>query len=228
MSRRGLTAREVDVAATMLRTLEPPPGVRVLILSGNKVGNAGVMALADAAAHGAFARVERLYLDSVQLGDAGLAELAGALDAGALPQLTFLDLTRNQFGDVGMMALAGAVERGALAQLTTLYLYNNKIGGVGFAALVKAFSSTCSPAKLTQLYADNNQIDEVGVTALSETVEQGRLPLLRAIHLSGNPVPPGAVDAVVQSVEARAGLESTSSSTRPTPQTCDVELAPVE
>merc|ERR1712086_1036195 len=90
LSRSGLTPADVDVAATLLRTLPSLAAVRALILSGNQFGDAGLTALSDAAAHGSLRQLERLFLDNVQLGDQGAAELAVALDTGAPPRLTFL------------------------------------------------------------------------------------------------------------------------------------------
>ena len=93
-----------------------------------------------------------------------------------------------------MTALAGAIERGALAQLTTLYLYNNKVGSAGLVALLEALASSGAPPPLERLYVDNNQIDEAGVLALTRAIEHGRLPSLRTLHLSGNPVRPQLVE----------------------------------
>ena len=84
LSRSSMAPADMDVAATLLRTLPSLAALRALLLSGNQLGDAGLTALADAAAHGALSQLERLYLDNVQLGDQAAAELAAALDTGAL------------------------------------------------------------------------------------------------------------------------------------------------
>ena len=80
-------------------------------------------------------------------------------------------------------------------------------------------------APLEKLYLDNNQIGEAGVAALSKTLRAGQLPCLKSLHLSGNPIPPKVVSAVVECVERQAGGDAPL---RPAPQTRDLESAPVD
>ena len=63
---------------------------------------------------------QELSLYGNKIGDAGLTALAKAVESGALASCQELYLQRNQIGDVGLSALASACASGALAQLKTL------------------------------------------------------------------------------------------------------------
>ena len=58
-----------------------------------------------------------LQLEANRIGDAGLTALAKAVESGALAQCTYIGPTDNQIGDVGLTALASACASGALDQL---------------------------------------------------------------------------------------------------------------
>ena len=66
---------------------------------------------------GALANLEELYLHRNKIGDAGMGALAGACASGGLANLKILYLHRNKIGDDGITALADALESssGALA-----------------------------------------------------------------------------------------------------------------
>ena len=66
-----------------------------------------------------------LALHSNKIGDAGVTALAGACASGALAQLTYLALHKNQISDSGLEALAGALRNKALPALKTLHVDNN-------------------------------------------------------------------------------------------------------
>jgi hypothetical protein len=66
-----------------------------------------------------------LSLYGNKIGDAGLTALAKAVESGALPQLKDLYLDSNQVGDIGLSALAEACASGALAQLTSIAVFGN-------------------------------------------------------------------------------------------------------
>ena len=51
---------------------------------------------------------QELHLGANKIGDAGVSALAGACASGALPQLTHLNLSANSIGDPGMQSLADA------------------------------------------------------------------------------------------------------------------------
>ena len=58
-----------------------------------------------------------------KIGDAGMSALAGAFASGALDTLQKLYLGRcSSIGDAGMSALADALSSGALASLQTFYV----------------------------------------------------------------------------------------------------------
>ena len=62
-----------------------------------------------------------------KIGDPGIIALADALGNGALPQLKELYLNSNSIGDIGIASLADALSKGALDHLQHLYLGNNKL-----------------------------------------------------------------------------------------------------
>ena len=61
---------------------------------------------------------QKLGLYGNKIGDSGVTALANACAGGALPQIKELHLYRNQIGDTGCAALASACVGGAMAQLT--------------------------------------------------------------------------------------------------------------
>ena len=58
-----------------------------------------------------------LQLGGNRIGDAGLTALAKAVESGALANCTYISLRGNQIGDVGLTALASACASGALDHL---------------------------------------------------------------------------------------------------------------
>ena len=74
-----------------------------------------------------------LSLSFNKVGNAGLTALAKAVESGALAALEFLDLERNAIGDAGISALATALTpdkdgKGALASLKTLHVNDGPLG----------------------------------------------------------------------------------------------------
>ena len=82
-----------------------------------------------------------LQLGGNRIGDAGLTALAKAVESGALAKCTYISLAGNQIGDAGLSAFAGALSSGVLASLEKLYLYSNAIGDDGMSALASACAS---------------------------------------------------------------------------------------
>ncbi len=65
--------------ATVFRKLDGPPSLKVLFLSSNAIGDAGITATSDATAFGALPNLEKLYINNNKIGDVGLTELAGSM-----------------------------------------------------------------------------------------------------------------------------------------------------
>ncbi len=103
-----------------------PAEMEVLSLSWNRIGDAGVMALAGTA--GA-ARLAALDLGYCELGDAAAAALAAAR---GLARLSTLNLGVNRIGDAGLAALAASPH---LGRLEALNLGHNPVGDAGVLAL---------------------------------------------------------------------------------------------
>ena len=64
--------------------------------------------------------MQELSLVNNQIGNAGVEALAKAAADGALASVSTLDLGRNQIGDDGMKSLSSALSMGALASLTMI------------------------------------------------------------------------------------------------------------
>ena len=76
-------------------------------------------------ASGSLGNLEFLWLNNNRIGDAGVQALAGAIASGSLANLKSLSLFNNQIGDAGVQALAGAIASGSLPSLQDLYLSGN-------------------------------------------------------------------------------------------------------
>eukprot|EP00930_Biecheleria_cincta_P056456 TRINITY_DN42573_c0_g1_i1.p1 TRINITY_DN42573_c0_g1~~TRINITY_DN42573_c0_g1_i1.p1 ORF type:complete len:908 (+),score=197.81 TRINITY_DN42573_c0_g1_i1:33-2726(+) len=197
---KKLSASDCEVMATVLRKLKGPPCLRVLFLSSNPIGDAGLTALSDATRLGALASLEKLHINNIKIGDAGLAELSNVLADGSLEQLMFLDVNGNQIGDVGVKALASAITQGALANLETLYLHSNTIGDTGTAAFASSLVSSGALAKLERLWLNGNRVGNAGMKALCEMFAQGGLTSLKKLQLEDNP---GMHQQVLEALQTR-------------------------
>eukprot|EP00966_Prymnesium_polylepis_P328870 7384629-Prymnesium_polylepis.1 len=109
------------------RGLRAAPSLTGLSLDGNRLGAAGVRALAPWPLH-----LVQLQLDRNSLGAAGAFELAKNL-ALMGPTLTALSLCDNRIGETGAEALANVLPQ--LARLTALRLDQNDLRGRGAAAV---------------------------------------------------------------------------------------------
>ena len=204
-ARKRIDDDDCEVISALIRSLDLGH-LKVLILSSNAFGDAGVTALADATAFGALPALERAFLDNNQIGDEGMVELAGAMADGRLAELKFLDLNKNQIGDAGMSALARAAAGGALSSLATLYLHQNRIGDAGAIALAGAIRSPSTLSKLEKLWVYKNVIDDRGIQALTDALALGALPSLQlanALQLEGNPAKNEVQQAALDVVKGR-------------------------
>ena len=203
-ARKRVNDDDCEVISIIFRSFELRH-LKMLILSSNIFGDAGVTALADATAFGALPCVEKLFLDNNQIGDVGLTELAGAMASGRLSTLIFLDLNRNAIGDDGMSALARAIEGGALSNLVTLYLHANMIGDAGTAALASVIVAQSVLPKLEKLWLYKNSIDDRGLFALTTALSNGGLTSLKSLQLEGNPAKKEVQQAALDVVKQRMG-----------------------
>lgn len=151
-------------------------GLTTLDVSGNDVGDAGVVA---ASAGTAFPRLHTLRLKGNNIPGEGIAALARApLFARLLARSPRLELQDNAIGPYGAAALAKSP---ALDRATAIDLSRNELGDHGFAALVVSRHT----ARLQSLRLAGNQITDAGVSAVRDHLPP-LLARLRALDLSGN------------------------------------------
>ena len=143
-----------------------------LVLRLNKVGSAGVVAIADGCAENPASGLLSIDLFGNGLGDTAAEALAAALRAPGV-QLQELGLAKNTIGNEGATALAQALESNAALPLRTLILAGNQIGDIGAAALLKALKAN---TVLTTL--DVRQHTSPGMKNLGEYTRNIPLPLL--------------------------------------------------
>lgn len=91
-----------------------------LELHYNRIGDAGVTALASACAGGALAQLTRLELQSNLIGDAGVAALASACARGAVPKCKvnagkYIGLYGNPASEKAMQAVQDAIKNRSIA-----------------------------------------------------------------------------------------------------------------
>ena len=70
-------------------------------------------------------RAQNLYLHQNKIGDAGVTALANACAGGALAQCTSLNLAVNKIGDKGLEAFAVTLASGALVRCSSIILAGN-------------------------------------------------------------------------------------------------------
>ena len=78
---------------------------------------------------GVLAKLQRLFVDGNRVGDAGIVALASAASKGALPKLQQLSLKFNEVGPVGINALTEAIYQGGLPELQAIHLDQNRLSG---------------------------------------------------------------------------------------------------
>ena len=84
---------------------------------------------------GVLAKLQRLFVDGNRVGDAGIVALASAASKGALPKLQQLSLKFNEVGPVGINALAEAIYQGGLPELQAIHLDQNRLSGAAHDTL---------------------------------------------------------------------------------------------
>jgi Leucine-rich repeat (LRR) protein len=123
--------KELDVSNNSLSAvalqpiLDGPPANRLfrLILTENRLGDAGVAALVASPVFARMAERDRVIdLRRVEMGPAGARSLAAS---PALRHVESLDLEGNMLGDAGLAAIAASPH---LTQIRVLNLHGNRIG----------------------------------------------------------------------------------------------------
>lgn len=107
-------------------------------LSRNRIGDAGINALAGALASDLIHPTD-LYISSNLFGTSGALALASALmSSAAMDRLRRLSLADNRIGDEGALALARALRNSRVAsRLRLLNLDNNSVGDRATVALAQ-------------------------------------------------------------------------------------------
>lgn len=165
------------------------------------VGDAGLVALANACAIGALPCLRALHIGLNSIGDMGAIALANAFARGGLCYLEFLGIAGNCIGNEGIIALANAArnngvssgsspEFGALIRLKVLRLWGNTIGDAGLIAFADACTQNALPS-LRVLWLQNNfggqvftnEFGVAGIEGLTAALTLGALPLLEELEL---------------------------------------------
>jgi uncharacterized protein (TIGR02996 family) len=143
-------------------------GLRVLDVSANDIGDAGMTALADSRI---LNRLHTLRIRANHIGDAGCESLARSpLLARLLARNPHLELRQNTINSAGAKALAASPHLSAAA---TLDLSENYLKDDGLTALVESHHT----ANLSSLLLRTNQLTDIGV------VELARSPLMKRLAL---------------------------------------------
>ena len=172
-----------------------------LELTWSDFDDAGLEAMASAAANGRLQSLRYLRLDSTQVTDIGLEFLANAASAGHFKKLEELHLSWTQITDTGIQALVRAAATGNLQQLETLILCHTRISDTSLRALTRA----AAPARLQNLqylYLEHTQITDFGVYACARQARHGRLKQLRHLCLGGTQVTDDGLKALSSAVAA--------------------------
>lgn len=126
----------IKALAMAIKQNKPRPGnpgmltsLRELRLFGNRIGDEGMVALADALGERPMLcrNLEELWLQSNLIGDRGLTYTVELLFNGSMVKLRRLLLSDNQIGNAGVAVLGKALNRGALGKLKKLSLQGNLI-----------------------------------------------------------------------------------------------------
>lgn len=146
------------------------PKLRNLCLLDNDFGDAGMTALADAAATiattGAFANLCIFQINQNHVGDEGMTAFAAAVAKGAFPLVDFPIICSNPFGDKGGIALVDAIADGGMPKLIGFNVESTKVG----AATCKALAAACTKGawpNLEGLVFNHTAIGDDGLGALA-------------------------------------------------------------
>ena len=146
--------------------------MRWIALNDCLIGNAGIQRFARAVSSGAFALLEQICLVGNRIGDAGVGALMdAAVEDSVLSSLAHLNVGGNEITDVGVARVAEALSQGALPKLLHLSFANNSaIGDEAAVALANvAFDKGCK-ARLKYLGLGGNRVGDVGAAALASAM----------------------------------------------------------
>ena len=163
---QGLSVAHMGTVGTMLASL---PNLKLINLSINRFGAAGLQALLAQLGHRSLPTVRCLDLTGNCLGAAGAAALADALRHGTFPKLEVLKLGRNDIGNQGLAALGPPLRQ--LPALKEVYLYSNQIGDEGVQALV-ANLGVERLKQLEKLNLERNKMSDVSCATLIEALDR--------------------------------------------------------
>jgi len=131
---RGMTDVDVSAISSLLSAPSLLAALACVNLSHNGISDGGAAALGRALGNGAPV-LERLVLHENRIGCAGLEALAAALVPGGAAGLRELRLGFNRIADNGACALARSWAAGGATQLREVHLAANDVADVGVSAL---------------------------------------------------------------------------------------------
>ncbi|XP_051729729.1 NACHT, LRR and PYD domains-containing protein 3-like isoform X5 [Ctenopharyngodon idella] len=153
----NITAEGCAALASALRSNSH---LRELSLSGNKIGDKGLMLLSDGLKD-PYCKLEKLRLFDCDITAGGCAALTSALRSNS--HLRELDLTQNKIGGRGLMLLSDGL-KDPHCKLQKLRLFDCDITSEGCAALASALRSN---SHLRELDLSENKIEHGSVKHLS-------------------------------------------------------------
>ncbi|XP_051772171.1 NACHT, LRR and PYD domains-containing protein 3-like isoform X5 [Ctenopharyngodon idella] len=153
----NITAEGCAALASALRSNSH---LRELSLSGNKIGDKGLMLLSDGLKD-PYCKLEKLRLFDCDITAGGCAALTSALRSNS--HLRELDLTQNKIGGRGLMLLSDGL-KDPHCKLEKLRLFDCDITSEGCAALASALRSN---SHLRELDLSENKIEHGSVKNLS-------------------------------------------------------------
>ena len=158
-----------------------PVNMKQMYLSNNDIGDAGCIAVCEAAKE--LPNFDLLYLARNHIGDAGLS---GAAQHLAKTKVWQLVLSENDFGDAGVTALA---ESGAdptnWPALRWLFLDSSKVGDKGVDALAKACVTGFRAVE--RLALQDCKLTNKGLKALAKAIGEGALPKCEYLYVQVRP-----------------------------------------
>ena len=143
---RGLGPKECRSLVDLFKSIGGAVNMEALDLSSNRVGNIGIIALAEVIESDALSGLDRLILADTGMGSKGVGALTDALGRCSSLRLTKLDLGGNKiFASGGMMIADLAAEKSpeALASLENLSLGGCAMGDEATLALLRALRKSC-------------------------------------------------------------------------------------